>query len=113
MQWTYNSGLMLAVYGELYDITGNLTFIKLGKQVALHSLKIYSHDWTCISEDTDLDADAELFKGVYVQYLGEFAVRLIRLNAKPYRKIWKAILKMLVKVYSTVDEIGRASCTVE
>ena len=69
----------------------------IGAEVALHSLKMFSksHQGKCLSEDTKLSADAELFKGVWVKYLGEFAVRLISERKSRFSKLSKYIFRML------------------
>lgn len=92
--WSYNSGTFLGGLKELYTITKDERYFKIGQKVANKSLEIFVINGE-ISENKTLDTDGAQFKGIYVKYLAEFLVEFNRC-ADESQKEWINYAKSII-----------------
>lgn len=72
--WTYNSGPILATLVDLYNATGNTTYLDTGDKIASSAISTFSQNG--IMQDScdasGCQQDEQVFKGVLAYYLGYY-----------------------------------------
>lgn len=99
--WTYNQGIILGALAELYQATGNLTYITEARKIADAVIRSsvlndqYGILWEpCFESEPDCGPNAPCFKGIFIRNLGELD-RVIQ--ERPYTSY---ILKQAESIYA-------------
>ncbi|HEY6737475.1 MAG TPA: glycoside hydrolase family 76 protein [Actinopolymorphaceae bacterium] len=84
--WTYNQGIILGAAPELYEATGDRTYLERARALAdASTTSSYLNPGGVLTEPCEADgcgADGPTFKGVYVRNLGELNAAL---PGRPYQ----------------------------
>ena len=74
--WTYNQGVLLGGLVDLYEATGNASYVEAARSVAdaVLASNVLVQDGILTEDcppDLDCDLDAPVFKGVFIRYLAK------------------------------------------
>jgi hypothetical protein len=85
--WSYNQGVILGGLVDLYDITGDMTFLALAMNIsraAMHNLVDHNGVFSEVCDGRQpnappcvLNEDARIFKGIFARYVGHLLPALL------------------------------------